>query len=139
MSGTIVIGAAGEVEIASRARADGALWVDRETLRKATGWELKPEGLCQADVCVPVAPGVAEKLVDGERVDAAGLWSALGRPLARSRSRSVWVLGEGAADRSRPLASGTAPDFTLPDIEGRLHSLSAFRGKKVFLSTWASW
>ena len=28
---------------------------------------------------------------------------------------------------------------TLPDITGKLHSLSDFRGKKVFLATWASW
>ena len=33
----------------------------------------------------------------------------------------------------------TAPDFTLPDLEGRLHSLSEHRGKKVLLVTWASW
>jgi peroxiredoxin len=32
-----------------------------------------------------------------------------------------------------------APDFTLPDIDGQLHSLSDFLGKKVFLVTWASW
>ena len=49
------------------------------------------------------------------------------------------MLGEAAADRSRKLESLEAPDFTLPDIEGKLHSLSDFRGKKVFLATWASW
>ena len=43
-----------------------------------------------------------------------------------------------------PVMSGppellTAPDFSLPDLEGREHSLSDYRGNKVFLATWASW
>ena len=33
----------------------------------------------------------------------------------------------------------TGIETTLADIEGKLHSLSDFRGKKVFLATWASW
>ena len=32
-----------------------------------------------------------------------------------------------------------APDFELPDFDGRMHRLSDYRGQKVFLSTWASW
>ncbi|MCC7122956.1 MAG: redoxin domain-containing protein [Gammaproteobacteria bacterium] len=32
-----------------------------------------------------------------------------------------------------------APDFTLPDLDGRLHSLSDYRGKKVFLFSWGSY
>jgi peroxiredoxin len=32
-----------------------------------------------------------------------------------------------------------APDFTLPDIDGKQHSLSDYRGKKVLLLSWASW
>ncbi len=32
-----------------------------------------------------------------------------------------------------------APDFTLPDLGGTRHSLSAYRGKVVFLNIWATW
>ncbi len=32
-----------------------------------------------------------------------------------------------------------APDFALPDREGRTVRLSDFRGKRVLLLTWASW
>ena len=46
---------------------------------------------------------------------------------------------EAASDRSNKLQSLDGPDFTLPDITGKLHSLSDFRGRKVFLATWASW
>ncbi len=32
-----------------------------------------------------------------------------------------------------------APDFTLPDLDGRSHSLADARGRKVVLIAWASW
>ena len=38
-----------------------------------------------------------------------------------------------------PAVGREAPDFTLPDLEGRQHSLSDYRGRKVFLASWASW
>ena len=120
-------------------RGDDALWMNGELLREATGWLLKPEGLCRGEVCVPLHADVYERFVDGEEIDATGLWDALDRPVVHDRSRSTWVLGEGAEDRSRPHDTGEAPDFTLPDLAGNLHSLSDFRGRKVFLATWASW
>ena len=30
-------------------------------------------------------------------------------------------------------------DFELPDLDGKLHRLSDYRGQKVLLVTWASW
>ncbi len=32
-----------------------------------------------------------------------------------------------------------APEFSLPDLEGRIHKLSDYRGKVVFLNFWATW
>jgi cytochrome oxidase Cu insertion factor (SCO1/SenC/PrrC family) len=32
-----------------------------------------------------------------------------------------------------------APDFTLPDIDGRTRSLADFRGKVLLLFFWATW
>ena len=37
------------------------------------------------------------------------------------------------------LDSLEAPDFSLPDLEGNLHSLTDRRGKKVLLVAYASW
>lgn len=36
-------------------------------------------------------------------------------------------------------AQGTAPDFTLNDINGKKTTLSEFRGKVVLLNFWATW
>lgn len=114
------------------------LWLETSALEQSTGWLLKPEGLCKGEVCVPL-PADARASVDGDRVDAAALWRALGRPVLHDAAGSTWMLGEAAQDRARQLESLEAPDFTLPDLEGRLHSLSDHRGKKVLLATWASW
>jgi hypothetical protein len=120
-------------------RSGDELWITSHALEELSGWALKAEGLCKDDSCVLLDAADAEKLVDGELVNASGLWESLGRPLLRNAAASTWILGEGAEDRDHQLRSLQAPDFTLPDIEGKLHSLSDFRGKKVFLSTWASW
>src|SRR5262249_8135317 len=73
------------------------------------------------------------------RVNVAALWRHLGRPVVHSERGDAWVLGQGARERAAALRSLEAPDFTLPDPEGRLHSLPEQRGKKVLLVTWASW
>ena len=50
-----------------------------------------------------------------------------------------WIEQAGAQQRNTAFSELIAPDFTLPDIDGVPHALSALRGKKVFLCTWASW
>ena len=120
-------------------RPGGELWLSADALRDLTGWRLTSEGLCRGEVCVPLRDAVREKRIDGDQVQVSGLWEDLGRPVLHDASASTWVLGEAADDRSRQLESLEAPDFTLPDITGVLHSLSDYRGKKVLLATWASW
>ncbi len=129
----------GEVELAGAEAAGEALWLRAEDAEAATGWTLKAEGPCRDGVCVPLPPGRAEAIVRGERLDVAGLWRHLGKPVARSTRGDVWVLGEAARERGAALRSLQAPDFALPDPAGRLHRLSDHRGKKVLLVTWASW
>jgi hypothetical protein len=110
------------------------LWPGREAFEtegllvepERVGWEAKPEGLCRGDACVPFP-------VDEGRVDLAAFAERLGAPVAREGD--VWSFGE--PPRRAPLA--TAPDFTLPELGGRLRSLSELRGRKVLLVTWASW
>ena len=48
-------------------------------------------------------------------------------------------LGVTARARAEALASLEAPDFTLPDLDGRRHTLVEHRGKKVLLVAYASW
>ena len=136
---TTVLTDAGRFEIVGAETAGDDLWLSAEDAQTATGWSIKPEGLCKAEVCVPLPPGREQQFVRGSRMNVAALWRHLGQPVVRSDRGQAWVLASSARDRSAALRSLEAPDFTLPDPSGRLHSLSDYRGKKVFLVTWASW
>lgn len=128
----------GDRVAAVRARVDGeSVRIAPAALKDATGWELKPEGLCQGDVCVPVRD--REALANDRGVDLAAFARLLDRPLALDVAQRAAALGTSAADRGAQLATGEAPDFTLPDLNGVRHTLSTHRGKKALLIVYASW
>ena len=107
----------------------------------ATGWVLKPEGLCRDDVCVPVRDRDALLAGDPDagEVDLAAFAAALGRPFAIDVSEEVIVLGEPAGVVAERLRSLEAPDVTLAGLDGEAVALSEFSGRKRILVTWASW
>jgi hypothetical protein len=113
------------------------VWIAPAALARATGWTLKPEGLCREAVCVPVRDRAA--LAGAAGVDLAAFAAALGLPLALDREERTAALGTPAAERGAALASLEAPDFSLPDLAGRMHTLSEHRGKKALLIAYASW
>lgn len=112
------------------------LWLTPAELETATGWKLETEGLCKGDVCVRTNAS----WVDAKgRVDLAAFARHLGQPVAREDADGVWALGTSVNARRDSMFSVEAPDFTLPDLNGKLHSLSDYRGKKVFLYSWGSY
>jgi AhpC/TSA family len=123
--------------------ADGAgrgLWLNRADLKRVAGWEYKPQGFCKGDVCVPVPDARKGEFVDaGARYNLAALATLIGQPVVTDAEFNVVCVGEAASERKRMLTSLDAPDFTLPDLDGKMHSLSDYRGKKVFVVSWASW
>ena len=119
--------------------AGDALWLDRADVEHATGWSWKAEGLCRDDTCVPLPPRAEPPMTDGDRLDVAALWRHAGWPVVHDDAAQIWVLGEGASRRADALATGEAPDFELPDLDGKPHRLSDYRGRRVFLVSWASW
>ena len=116
---------------------DARIRVPAKGLLETMGWALKPEGLCQGDRCIPIAHHA--DLINAAGVDLAGLAEVLGRPLAIDRAEAAASLGAETDSHATQLASGRAPDFTLPDLTGKEYSLSSFKGKKVLLIAYASW
>lgn len=55
----------------------------------ATGWVLKPEGMCRVELCVPLA----HTMKQGDLIDVAAVWGHLGNPVARDRTGETRVLG----------------------------------------------
>lgn len=101
---------------------------------EATGWEPKPEGLCQGEVCVP-APGALG--ADGT-IDVTVAAERLGMPLVHDGLHGVWALG-AATLGGRELATAEAPDPELIDRSGKAFRLSSLRGRKVVLVAWSTY
>ena len=113
-----------------------SLHVDVSDFEARTGWDVKAQGLCQGDVCLPLPPeAVADGVLDVEAVaEHAGI------PLVADEAHGLWALGPATAVTGRALASAHAPELELPDIRtGELFRLSSLRGQKVLLLAWASW
>jgi hypothetical protein len=127
--------------VASATAEGNNLWLSLTDLHAATGWELKPQGACLGDVCVPIPAGREAEFLrtNGTQFNLAALARLHGQPAVHDDARNVWFFGETASVRGGALQSLQAPNFTLPDLDGRSHSLSDYRGKKVLLVSWASW
>jgi hypothetical protein len=104
-----------------------------------TGWELKPEGACMGERCVPLPPGRSAEFGRDGWFNMAALADHLGQPVVADAETDTWCIGEAPADRALALGTAMAPDFTLPDFRGTEYTLGQFRGRKVFLVSWASW
>ena len=110
--------------------------VGADAFSARTGWEIKPEGACKAEVCVPL-PDEA-RAADG-RLDVQVLASRLGMPVVVDEPSGVIALGPETAITGRALTSARAPEFVLPDADGNPFHLSSLLGQKVLLVAWASW
>lgn len=114
---------------------DGVWLSDARDVAGALGWELKPEGLCQGDICIPVG----DDILRDDMLSLVGLAGVLDRPLATSDEHAAAYLGPPMARYEETVGHLEAPDFTLPDLDGNQHSLSEHRGSKILLAAWASW
>lgn len=108
------------------------LQIDPDDLEQRTGWELKPEGLCRADRCVPMPDH------DGGELDAEYVSERLGAPLLHDEDHDLWALGPATGGHA--LDSAELPEIVLPDIRtGEPFDLRTLRGQRALLIAWASW
>jgi hypothetical protein len=106
------------------------LELDRTAFAARTGWELKPEGACKGEVCVPLP----------DDADLQSIADRLGMPILHDDAHGVWALGPESSVTGRALTTAAAPDFELPQVlTGEPFRLSSLRGQKVLLVAWASW
>lgn len=119
------------------------LWITTGDLALATGFHIKPQGICRDELCFPLpARRKADFISKKGRVTWFNLTefaALIKQPVAHDDKNGVWYFGKREQAHEAYLDSLDAPDFTLPDQNGKAHSLSDYRGKKVLLLTWASW
>lgn len=104
--------------------------IDADAFEAATGWELKPEGACKGDVCVPLGN-------TRERFDLVETAQRLGMAIVADADAGLWSIGPESLG-GRSLTTAVAPDLRLPDVlTGAEVALSSLRGKKVVIASWA--
>lgn len=99
--------------------------IGAEEFQQATGWEVKPEGACKGDVCVPLPDGRFALAAAAERLGMA----VVSEP-------GVWAVGPETMG-GRALATADASDFHLPDLDGNQWHITSLRGQKVVVVSWA--
>jgi hypothetical protein len=111
-----------------------ALWVRAHDLSRINGFEVKPQGACRADICIPIP----KAMLRGDYFYLTAFAKKIGQALVADAGARVWSFGEIPA-LGGGLASRTAPDVVVSDRAAHPVRLSSFRGKKMLVVTWASW
>jgi hypothetical protein len=134
-------------ELTSAREDAGQLWITTADLKRATRFEVKPQGVCRDELCFPLPKAKQDAFIhkDAGQSKSSLTWfnmtafaGLVHQPVAHDAALSTWYFGL-RSDQRQQLTSLQAPDFTLPDLQGKPHRLSDFRGKKILLVTWASW
>lgn len=135
---------------------NSVVYLSANTLENQFGFEVKEIveskqiGICRDDLCIPFLIGkedISKALFTGNQyfVPAVRLMKSLGEkaefdPVLRklvistsTKSTFVGMQFPSGNDGLIPL------NFSLPDLDGNMVSLSGFAGKKVAVFCWASW
>jgi hypothetical protein len=112
---------------------DQNLWVQSKDLPRINQFEVKPHGACRADVCIPLS----KTLKNGDWFNLTGFAKKIGETVVSDQN--IDSFGEIPVLRGGFYNSRIAPDFAVPDRQGKVVHLSDFRGKKTLVITWASW
>jgi hypothetical protein len=130
-------------EVAAASETSNDLWITTSDLARATRFVIKPQGVCRDELCFPLPKNRTTEFVSKRGAtnwfNLSNFARLIKQPFVSDQKNGVWYFGVRAAEQNGYLALFKAPDFTLPDLNGKLHSLADFRGKKVLLVTWASW
>ena len=99
--------------------------IGAEEFQRATGWEIKPEGACRAEVCVALPDEGFDVLAAAERLGMAVVSEA-----------GLWAVGPETLG-GRALTTADASDLHLPDLDGNEFRITSLRGQKVLVVSWA--
>ncbi len=130
-------------EVAAWTGVSNDLWITPRDLTRATRFVIKPQGVCRDELCFPLPKNRLAEFVSKKGATTWFNLTEFARLIKQSfvvdQKNRVWYFGAREAEQNGYLSSLEAPNFTLPDLNGKLHSLADFRGQKVLLVTWASW
>ncbi|MCR9279773.1 MAG: hypothetical protein NXH85_17580 [Pseudomonadaceae bacterium] len=105
-----------------------SLQVSADDFFRETGWQIKPEGACKGQMCVPLDSKA------GTTVDLSELAPKLGMATVEHDGR--YAIGPESLG-SKALVTAEAANIRLPDVDGKPFELSSLRGQKIIVYAWA--
>ena len=126
------------VTLSDTGNGEGLL-IRPEDLSRVNGFELKQEGACFKDMCIPMNDDLLVEQNGRQWFDLTAFADLLGQPYVADRESRVWSFAEIPAKREGMLVNAMAPEFEVTDRQGKVVRLADFKGKKALIVTWSSW
>ncbi|MFT5767597.1 MAG: hypothetical protein ACI9DH_001420 [Halioglobus sp.] len=123
----------------SETGSGGGLLISPEDLPRVNGFELKPQGACYAELCIPMNEHLLVEQGDKQWFDLAAFADLLGQSYVVDRDANVWSFAEIPARRDSMMVDAMAPDFEVTDRAGKVIRMTDLKGKKALIVTWSSW
>lgn len=115
------------------------LLIRPEDLSKVNGFELKPEGACYADMCIPLNDALMMEQDGKQWFDLTAFAELLDQQYVADLDARVWSFAEVPAKRDNMMVNAMAPDLEVKDRQGNVIRLPDLKGKKALIVTWSSW
>jgi len=115
------------------------LLIRPEDLQPVNGFELKPEGACYNDLCIPLTKELMVQNSGRDWFNLTAFADLLGQPWVADKDAAVWSFAEIPAKRENTMVHAMAPDFEVTDRKGNVIRMADLKGKKALIVTWSSW
>ena len=119
--------------------ADDELLIRAEDLTRINGFEVKAEGVCLGDLCIPLQDTFNVTLADQNWFNLIAFARFICQPFVADTQNRVCSFAEIPAKRESTLSAAMAPEFELTDRKGAVIRMTDFKGKKALIVTWSSW
>jgi hypothetical protein len=126
------------VTLSEVGNGDGLL-IRPDDLPRVNGFELKPQGVCYAELCVPMNANLLVEQGGRQWFNLTAFADLLGQPYVADTDANVWSFAEIPAKSESMRVNGMAPDFEVTDRAGKVIRMTDLKGKKALIVTWSSW
>ena len=107
-----------------------SLLINSVDLKRINGFELKPEGACYAEMCIPMNSKLLITKNNKEWFDLTAFADLLDQPYVFDQESNVWSFAEIPVMRENMMVNGLAPDFEIPDRQGNVIRMTDLKAKR---------
>lgn len=129
----------GRKQVLSETGSGDSLLIRPEDLPAINGFELKPEGACYKEICIPLTDELLVTQDSRQWFNLSAFADLVGQPWVADTQARVWSFAEMPAKRENTMVNAMAPEFEVTDRQGNVVRMADLKGKKALIVTWSSW